>query len=318
MKNISGRLWIFMISVLILSLSGCHGDSREKEASIFACVGKQQITEEAFKRKVEERTGDYSDIEKRRQLLDEMVKFEVLYTSALKKGLDKDPEMIEAIRRLIVNRFIDETLEPLLKDIKITENDITTYYNKHKIDFYSPEMVRAAIIKINIPLNASDEKKEELLEKANKARSKALTLNPNLVSFGSLAVTYSDDRQSRYRGGDTGWIKPQSAHTRWEKTVMDTIKEIDKPGEISPVITGEKGYYIVKLIERKKRAPKALAKVRDIIRYRMISERKKQVEENFYKKLQQGIKISTDYKALTNIKLPDKHAEQAPPAMPDY
>lgn len=318
MKNISGYLCILILFTILFLFSACNNDSRKKESKILAHIGKKTISEETFRKSVEGRTGDYSNPEKRKQLLDEMVQFEVRYASAVKKGFDKDPKVIEACKRLVVNHFLNENLNPILENITVAENEINTFYQNNIDEFYSPEMLRAAVIKINIPVNTSEEKQAQLLEKANKARVKALELKPDVFSFGSVAVSFSDDRQSRYRGGDTGWIKSQAANTRWEKKVMDTIKAFENPGIISPVIQGEKGFYLVKLIERKERKAKPLAKVRDIIRYRMLNKRKKQAEENFYKKLQQGIKISTDYKALSKIKLPDKNAEQAPPAMPNY
>ena len=318
---ITGAIILLCSGILFFTYS-FYRDKPEQPVEALAEINGSIITEHAFREKMKHRMGDYSTVKKRTELLDEMVQFEVRYAAAAQKGIDKDPKVIEAFRRMVVSRYLQQHLEPRFKESSVTEADISAYYANHLDQFASPEMVRVAVIKISVPPNASDERKEQLMRKAQEARDEAAELSADVTAFGAVAVKYSDDQVSRYRGGDSGWMNTQAAKQKWEKAVINTIPALGSPGEISPVVQGEEGLYLVKLMEIKKSEPLPFKQVKGKIGYHLVQEQKQQIADAFFEEAKKNINVSIDYEAMGDIAPParkqqvSQQDQKSVPAMP--
>jgi parvulin-like peptidyl-prolyl isomerase len=263
--------------------------------------------------------GDFASTAQKETLLEEMVSFELVYAAALRAGYDKDPTVLERLKRLMVNKFRQDNLEPRLAKITVSETEIEDYYRHHQSDFRSPGRVRAAVIQISVPPRASEEKKTQLARRAEAARAEALKLNPATRSFGSVAVTYSDHQPTRYRGGDTGWLQPDRGDARWPAEVMAALLSLEEPGKVSPVITAPAGYYLVKLMERRESAPRPLEALKDRIRHRLLVQKKAAVAREFYEELKATVPVRVNRARLEAIEYSkggtDKEEKQ-PPGLP--
>jgi len=275
---------------------------------------------DAFKVEMTRRPGLFGTEEQKQALLDDMVRSEVIYAAARKAGYDQDPEILVHFKRLIANKFIQDHLEPRLTELSVSEAEIETYYNKHQSDFVTPKKVRAAVIRITLSVTASEEKKSELLYRAEAARAEALEQAHGTPSFGAIAVKYSDDQATRYRGGDIGWIQEKKSRSRWDEEVITALFSLTKVGEISPVITTTSGHYLVKLMEVRESAPRSLAEVKGWISHKILKDKKKQVVDDFYNDLGRRVSITINEELVASIKPPaDKSSSKpmAPPALPE-
>jgi len=277
------------------------------------------ITIEQFKREMVWHSGQFATPEQKEDLLEKMIRSEVLYSAAQKAGYDKDPEILARQKRMVANEFRKEHLDPQIDHITITDEEVEQYYIEHQEDFKIPGMVQAAIIRISVPPGASEEKKAQLFRRAGAARVEALALDTETRSFGSVAVTYSDDQSTRYKGGDTGWLKIGDTSYRWEQDVMETIFSLSQPGEVSPIISTPSGFYIVKCMEIKDSGPRPLAQLKEYIRYQILEQKKAQIEAEFYEKLKRKIPIKINRGLLSAIEPPEegiKDQKISPPALP--
>lgn len=316
----AGIAAVTMCAVLVLWGSRIAAAVGESDIPL-AVIGSVKVTEKDFKAAMEKGgfglAGRFERPEQREALLEDMVRSEVLYAAAIKDGYDKRQAILEAYKRLIINQYRQDHLEPELSKITVTDVEIRSFYDGHPSEFLTPQMVRAAVIKISVPAKTPDEKKAELLKKAEDARTEAMTLDRNTLSFGSVAIKFSDDQVSRYRGGDTGLMKRGASDVRWPKEVMDAVFSLKEPGQVSPVIVSSGGYYLVKLMETKESVTRPLAEVKEMIQSRLFFEKKAQKEKEFYGKLSSALKVEINRELLGNIRLPDAGgARSAPPAMP--
>lgn len=285
-----------------------------------AVIGSVNVTEKDLKAEMEKGgfglSGRFERPEQREALLEEMVRSEVLYAMALRDGYDRKTSIVDALKRLIINQYRQDNLEPEVAKISVTEDEIQAFYNERISDFSTPQLVRAAVIEISVPAKASDEKRAELLKRAEDAREEAMALDRATLSLGSVAVKYSDDQVSRYRGGDTGLMKRGDAVVRWGNEMTDTIFSLREPGQVSPVIVSPGGYHIVKLMETKENVSRPLAEVKELIRSRLFFEKKVQKEKEFYGKLATALKVEINRELLGKMQPPDAGVRTAPPAMP--
>lgn len=254
--------------------------------------------------------------ERERQLLDIMVRNEVLYTAAKAAGYDNSPEVVAAVKQLLVDAYLRDNLEPALAKIVATDQEAEAYYQAHRAEFSTPAMLRGALIKIAVPAKASAEKKVELHARAERARGEALVLAPGVPAFGPVALAYSEDQGSRYRGGDIGWFRAGDNDGVPDKAVLDALFALKTPGEVSPVITAADGYYLVRLCEVRTAASKPFEAVRDGVRYRVTREKRHRVEREFIARLQGKIPVTVNEEALRALTPAAPGTTAEPPALP--
>jgi parvulin-like peptidyl-prolyl isomerase len=315
--------WLLMGLILIgfcfgaaVNPNAVHSESAPAE--LLASVGDQTITAEAFQAAMARSPRKYTDPGQKGALLEKMVRFEVLYAAARKAGYDQDPKIIESFRRLMANKYRRDVLAPRLEKVQVTDKEIEKYYRAHQDEFTVAKKVRAAVIRISVPARVSDEKKAQLAQRAETARTEALELEPATRSFGPVAVRYSDHQPTRYRGGDTGWMAAGKNDSRWRIEVNQAILALTEPGKVSPVITTADGHYIVKLMETRESAPKQLTAVKEQIRHQLYNHKRARVEHEFYRELKTTVPVRVDQARLATIELPGGagNNNKMPPALP--
>jgi peptidyl-prolyl cis-trans isomerase C len=280
-----------------------------------AVIDGKPITVDIFRAEMARRRGDF-DGERKGELLDSMVRSELLFAAARNEKYESDPEVIAQVKQVMVGKYLRDNLEPKLAQLKVTEQEMEAYYYAHPAEFGSHAMVHAALIRIAVSPKAAGGKRAELLKRAEGARAEALALEPGVPAFGSVAVKYSEEQESRYRGGDIGWLQAGTMDSRWTRAVSDAIFSLKAPGQVSPVVAAADGYYIVKLMETKGATVKPLAEVKEAVRYQVIQEKRKKVELEFMEQLKNRIPVTVNSGLLQMVNPPGEGKNGAPPALP--
>ncbi|UCF68219.1 MAG: peptidyl-prolyl cis-trans isomerase [Acidobacteriota bacterium] len=253
-------------------------------------------------------------------LLNEMVAFELLLAHARRAGTDRDPEVRRTIERLIVGRFKQDRIERRLEAVSVSDEEIEDYYDAHRDAFTIPERRRVAMIAIDLPAGASEQRLGELRERAEQARAAALELGEEIPGFGSLARQVSDDPVSRHLGGDVGWIARGQDSYRWPQSVVEAMFALADAGEISPLVETERAFCLLRLIEREPATLQPLEPLRANIRHRLLQEKKRHIERDFYAELEANTEIERHPELLDWIAPPEGVARRGnaprPPAIP--
>lgn len=321
-------LAVFMIIFLNLAfhtgLPFAADNGKEKiesgDAAALAAVDGGVITVGEFKEEVARRQGFFPGRgftnEELKALLEGMVRFEILYIAAVRAGYDKDPAILEGMRRMIVSKYFEDNLEAELSEIKVTDEEMTAYYEENKERFSAPKRVRGAVIQIAVPKKASEGKRAELLKRAEAARAEALRLPDGTQSFGGAAAKYSDDQSSRYTGGDIGLVSPEEGGLRWDNAVVEALFSLKEPGDVSPVVSAPDGYYVLKLMEVKEKSIKPFPDVKGEAGRIIFKSKKDEIEGRFFERLAGDIKVKIDGELLKGIGADGAGRVQEPPAMP--
>jgi peptidyl-prolyl cis-trans isomerase C len=106
----------------------------------------------------------YQSVERRRQLLDEIIKAELLALEAKRRGLDQKPEVKERIRQILREDVMRQTRTEVTAPADIPESEVRAYYDSHREEFRDPERRRVAHI-----VMADEAKAKKVLEDAKKA-----------------------------------------------------------------------------------------------------------------------------------------------------
>ncbi len=192
--------------------------------------------------------------------------------------------------------------DKFLKDVKVDEKDLLEYYEKNKNNFTEPVKVRLEYIKINFPdivnkIKVSDSEIEKYYNdnldqyivagqkkiaqivldmKSAQASTKleeikkVLKDDASVEVFGKLAEQHSDDKLTAKKQGDAGWFQVGDMGS----AVLDkALADLTKDNTVSPVITHEDSWYILKLVEQKPQQQLAFAQVKSDIK-NIIAEQK--------------------------------------------
>jgi parvulin-like peptidyl-prolyl isomerase len=105
---------------------------------------------------------------------------------------------------------------------------------------------------------------------------------------------------------------------RWPPKVLDAMFALQKPGELSPVIEAEDGYYLVKLIDLKPAQIAALGDVREAIENRLKRQAAERRQADFNREALAGLRVEIHADLLEKITPPPTVARtgvEAPAAM---
>lgn len=202
----------------------------------------------------------------RRQLLDELIGFRLRVAAARAAGLDRDPELVAAFEKALVRRLDEQWAESHRADLAVTDEEVAAAYAARQESFRIPARSRAALIWIAAAQGADRRAAER---RAEQALDEARRLPPEPAHFGALAVTYSEEPASRYRGGDIGWLAAGES-SRWPPEVTAAIFALDRPGAVAPLVESANGFYLVRLTAREESRLRPLASVSDALRSELL------------------------------------------------
>jgi parvulin-like peptidyl-prolyl isomerase len=281
-------------------------------AEVAARVGDQTITVAALEQELARRRLIQPTEADQAAALEDLIRSEVLYTSALQAAYDKRPEVKAALKRLMVAQYRADLEANRPSPGRVTDEEIAAYYHRHADRYGTPAQVRAALVFLPLSARADVERKAAARRQAEAIRAEALARATTETSFGLLSQTNSAHQASRYKGGDLGWLTQAALEKEWDPALAGAVFALAQPGAITPVLEGRDGLYLFKLMERKPAALKPLAAVRDGVAYQLSREQAAQQEAQLYARLKERVSIRINQTALVRLMTTPPPAAQPP------
>lgn len=287
----------------LLGVLGCRGQEKDRSTEpVVATVGSAAITAAEYKHRLDEQApfirSRYTTVERKQEFLDGMIQFEVLAQEAERRGLDKDAEIQQAVRKLIVQRLIRQVTEELKPP---SEAEVRQYYEEHRSEFVRPEQVRLS--HIFLAAAAGDARRPQVKAEALAllAKARAALAAPGQDGFEALARTRSDDAASKAQGGDLGLRTSEELSQAWGAALAQAAFALQSPREVGPLVETEKGFHLIQLTLRQAGLNNPLESVKDRIASRLLSERRTQALETLVHQLRERAQVHIDEKVLAEI-----------------
>ena len=119
-------------------------------------------------------------------------------------GMSYEEYLEQMENAILQQKFVMKKKQPFFNSLgEPSQAEIEDFYESNKTTFVSPDLVRFKHIYIDTRNLLSKEEKDQ-------ARQRALDIYRELqngAAFEDLVVKYSDDKNSRYRGGDFGYLR---------------------------------------------------------------------------------------------------------------
>lgn len=148
-------------------------------------------------------------------------------------------ELRSPIREKLITERMQHTI---VEKIRITPSEVRSFFRKLPKDSLPEVPDKYEIQQIVLKPNIGDAEKSRLRDKLREFRDQILN---GEKTFNTLAVLYSDDKNSAIRGGELGYMSKTDLLPEFAEAAFNL-----KPGKISKIVETEYGFHIIQLIDR--------------------------------------------------------------------
>lgn len=155
------------------------------------------------------------------------------------------PEMREAMVDMVRNSYrVRQVQQELTKNVKATPSDVRKFYDELPKDSvpYVPMQVEVQILTLNpvIPRQEIEDVKARLRDFADRVTS-------GEKEFSTLAILYSEEKETGMRGGETGFMGRAHLDPEYAAVAFN----LNDPKKVSKIVESQYGYHIIQLIEKR-------------------------------------------------------------------
>ncbi len=254
---------------------------------------------------------DEQAAEIRKDVLEDLIRRELLFQASQKKGVQVDAALIDdEVKKLKAQFPAEADYQKALAEMHVTEAEVRgqikeglaiqkfvqnefvpqatvsdgeaqLFYDQNPQYFVQPEQVRASHILVKFDTAAGETGKDE-------AKKKMAMIQEKLgkgEAFDALAQTYSDD-PSKAKGGDLGFFRRNMMVKPFEEAAFAL-----KPGDVSGVVETVFGYHLIKMAEKKPETTIAFQDVKERIVRNLSQERVREKVTAFLDQAKKSAKI---------------------------
>ncbi|SHJ42603.1 peptidyl-prolyl cis-trans isomerase SurA [Tangfeifania diversioriginum] len=217
---------VFLIAGLILFSGLVWGQNEE----ILLTIDDIEISKAEFERiyrKNNQNLYDETEAKSPKEYLDMFIDYKLKVIEAQNLKMDTSTAF-----KTELAGYRKELAAPYLTDMKYDEKLIKELYNR------MTKEINASHILLQVPENATYQKEQEVLKKANEIRAEILAGKP----FSEAAVEYSEDPNAANNGGQLGYFTAFQMVAPFENAAFNT-----PVGEISEPVRSSFGYHLIKV-----------------------------------------------------------------------
>jgi peptidyl-prolyl cis-trans isomerase C len=288
-----------------------HGLTKAQAAEPLATIGDTTITVGEFADELASKGSfirtRYASPERRREFLDQMIRFELLAQEARRRGYHELPEVERTRKQIMIRQFLEERFDQGTPET-IPADDVREYYEAHRSEFNTPEQVRASHILCRDRATAQRVLTQVSADPAD------------LRLYRQLAEQHNTDADTRDRFGDLRFFSRPNERTEGEPDVPPQVAEaafsIERIGAFHPeVVQSDRGFHVIKLTGRRAAMHRALEEAERPIRNRLWRERREQAIQQLIDRLRRESDVEENLDLLSEVQI-DVPAPDSPAVHP--
>ena len=306
------RISLLVLALVSLSASvGSAQDAAEaaRRAQVIARGEGFEITigkvEDAIAMQSPFVRAKYKDVAAQTELVQSMVRFEMLSAEARRRGYDKDPQAQKSLKQTAVQTMIKSVVDDTITPDSIPAEEVKAYYDGHPNEFHRDGLMRASHVLVNSKARA-----EQIAAQVKKADAK---------QFRDIAQAESLDTETKLRGGDLHYFDtsgiPMRLMARFAKNLNDVpakdrvapeltkaafaLKEV---GDVSKPIKVGENWSVLRLTGTRPAEHKTLAESDTTIRQKLWRDKRREALDGLVDKLRAEIKPEIHEELLKPIK----------------
>jgi len=222
-------------TIAVFALSACDPAANSPSAAqgekspAAATVNGKAISQRTVDMLVEQSaaSGRPDSPETRKGIIDQLALQMLLADEAVKKGLDKTPEVMEEIEVMKQSALASAFVQDYIKNNPISDEAIKAEYERIKATITGDEYKASHI----------------LVEQEAEAKEIIAKLNKDPGAFAQLAQERSQDTGSKANGGDLGWFDLN----RMVPEFSEAVSKLEKGKFTATPVKSQFGYHVILL-----------------------------------------------------------------------
>jgi peptidyl-prolyl cis-trans isomerase C len=249
---------------------------------VLARVGNEVITRIDFETRLRSlppaAREEMKDFEKKKELLNQMIKARLLVAEGEKRGLNEKLDIKATLKMIRDDYITQEYVRAYLgMNVEASEEEAQNYYNTN------PQIREQEYLRMSQIVVEKEEEAKEILARLKKGEH-----------FKRWARERSVDEASKHMGGEVDWFEKG----RGEKEIEEVLSKLEKGG-LSDIIKLKGKYYIVKLEDKRIEPKIPYLKVKDEIIRKLKYMKLTEVMEKEIEELRKRISVEVFYDKLT-------------------
>lgn len=228
------------------------------ENKVLATVDGREIKQSdihSLMQNLGQRAAQFSSPQGQKQLLDEIIAQELLYSEALENGFEKEENFITVLEQMKKSLLMQYAANKLMSSVSVSDEEVKEYFEHNKSMFTQPKTVAASHI-----LVASEEEAKKILEEIN-----------NGLDFAEAAQKYSSC-PSKDKGGALGEFSQGKMVPEFEQAAFSM-----NTGEISAPVKTQFGYHIIKVDKVNEAKESSFEEVKDEVKNQCQLDKQREV-----------------------------------------
>jgi peptidyl-prolyl cis-trans isomerase C len=300
------------LALALLAAFACSKTSTPgKKGPVVAQGGGVTITADELKARLDEQSpmirASFSNLDRKKQFLDNMLRFELLAKAAEKEGLANDPDVQFTMKKVMVSKYYQRFFQDPGGAKNVPEGDVQKYYDEHKDEFHRPARVHAAHIFFKAEAGSPERAKKAAAAKRFLAKVLA-DEKKSPTAFSIAAREASEDAATKSLGGDLALKSQDEIEKGYGKELAEAAFKLGDNQTSPTVIETQHGLHLLRVLGRQAEVNRGLDEVKTQIAAKLNSQRKSKEFDDFVKKLREDAKIAVNDAELEKI------AVSGPPA----
>ena len=238
------------------------------ENKVLAVAAGNEITEKDLNaliaRYPEQQRAAFASEEAKKNLLEQLISFELFNKFGKELELDKTEEYKEAVASITKEVLTSMAMNKALADVTVTDEEAKKYYDENTGAFSVPPTVSARHILV------------ETEEEANNVKNEI----DNGLSFADAAMKYSKC-PSKEQGGNLGEFSKGMMVPEFEKASFEA-----EVGVISEPVKTQFGYHLIVVDSKNEGSIKSFEEVKDSIVNELIKKKQHKKYDDLLKQLE--------------------------------
>ncbi len=248
---------------------------------VLAKIGETVITVGDFADEINKKSpylrARYETMDKRKDLLNSIVRRELLAAEAVRRGLEKNHDVQRSMKQVMIQKLLNHVFEERVKKAGIPEEELRKFYQEHLNEYDKAEQVRISHI-----LVAEKDAAQGVLAEAKEKGG-------DMREWRELVRKHSVDKETKARGGDLRYF-PRDAENI-DKNIIAAAFKLQKPGEIAGPIKTSDGFHIIRLTHRRKAFKRTFDEVKDQIEQRILRRKRSETVQAFTDEIREKAEI---------------------------
>jgi peptidyl-prolyl cis-trans isomerase C len=299
------RRALAVASLVAVAACGSGKSAPAKKGPIVAEGGGIKVTADEFKARLDEQSpmirASFNNLDRKKQFLDNMLRFELLAQAAEKDGLANDPDVQFTMKKVMVSKYYQKFFAPDADPLKsVPEGDVKKYYDDHREEFHRPARVHVAHVLFAAKEGTPDRAKKAA--DAKKALAKLLAdEKKNPGAFAALAREASDDASTKSMGGDLSLRSQDELTQQFGKPFADASFQLADNQTSPAVVESPQGFHLVRALGRQAEVNRPFDDVKVQIATKLSSQKKTKEFDEFVKKLRETASVKINDAELEKV-----------------